>query len=168
MNFETAPLYIMDLKYIKKSKFENKLNIRNTDYRIGINKFKPTIKWYKYPFSVINGDIINNDYINYSDYKLKNIFTPIPGQKQKLKDLGDFPNNIEEFIWGQKGINDEKSWILLCKLNNDNFAYFVASCDYTGFECQGGMKVYVSKKLDNLINYAMSNEEYSLYIRTSK
>jgi hypothetical protein len=155
------------LKYKKKYlnlkklyEFKNKLNMRDTNYRIGINKFKPIKKWYKYPFSVINND--NND------YKLENIFTSIPGQKQKLKDLGDFPNNIEEFIWGQKGKNDEEDWFLLCKLDNNNYVYFHAWCDYTGFECQGGMKVYVSKKLNNLINYAMSNQEYDLYIKTSK
>lgn len=61
--------------------------------------------------------------------------------------------------------NDEIDWYLLCKLKNNNYALYVAWCDYTGFDCQGGMKLYIAKDLNNLINYAMSNNIYKLYIK---
>lgn len=37
--------------------------------------------------------------------------------------------------------------------------YYIAWCDYTGFDCMGGMKMYIAKD----INYAMSNYVYKLY-----
>ena len=150
-------------KYLKyKQKY---LNLKNQSggvkkriiiKRIPLNP--PSIDWYEYPFSFIN----NGDYI------LENIFKSIPNQPEMLKDVGEFPNNISEFIWGQLGENDEKDWLLLCKLNNDMYAYYKASCDYTGFDCQGGMDLYVSSKLDILINYAMGDYEYVSYINDTK
>ena len=38
----------------------------------------------------------------------------------------------------QVGVNDEESWILIGRFSNNLYYFFDASCDYTGFDCQGG------------------------------
>jgi hypothetical protein len=45
--------------------------------------------------------------------------------------------NNNKFYFIQIGENDGKSWNILTKINN-NYIYFTASCDYTGFDCRGG------------------------------
>jgi hypothetical protein len=68
-------------------------------------------------------------------------------------DAGDFPNNIVEYYWIHKGKNDEDAWHLFCKIaapDGEAYAYYTASCDYTGFDCQGGMKLIVSKSAQSL------------------
>jgi hypothetical protein len=68
-------------------------------------------------------------------------------------DAGDFPNNIVEYYWIHKGKNDEDAWHLFCKIaapDGEAYAYYTASCDYTGFCCQGGMKLIVSKSAQAL------------------
>ncbi len=68
-------------------------------------------------------------------------------------DAGDFPKNIVEYYWIHKGKNDEDAWHLFCKIaapSGEAYAYYTASCDYTGFCCQGGMKLIVSKSAQAL------------------
>lgn len=121
---------------------------------------KPNRNWYKYPFKEIN----NADEGIYDDYLLKYIFTKLYGQKETVKDAGDFPNNIKEYIWGQKGENDGKDWVLLCKLTNGKYAYYIAYCDSTGFDCRGVMKLYVASKIDTLVSMAMDDKYRRQYM----
>ena len=120
------------------------------------------LSWFFQPFKYINASTRGkkNDY---SVYKLSSIFRPLFGQSASLKDAGRFPNNIKYFIWCQKGINDEKPWLLLCRLTNGKYAYFSASCDYTGFSCQGGMSLYIADTIEVLVDMAMSDPEREKY-----
>ena len=110
----------------------------------------PNKSWYTYPFSVIE--------------PLDSIFTKLIGEKETFEDAGDFPNNISKYIWGEEGENDFVDWILLCKLSNGKYAYYTAWCDYTGFDCQGGMKLYISSKLKTLVKMAMDDKNRTKYI----
>lgn len=120
---------------------------RNNELRM--SKYIHEYDQFNYPFSEM--------------YDLKSINIKLPGLS--LLNPGNFPKNIKEWIWSYPGKNDEIDWYLLCKLKNNNYALYVAWCDYTGFDCQGGMKLYIAKDLNNLINYAMSNNIYKLYIK---
>ena len=96
-------------------------------------------------------------------YNLQEINIKLPGLP--LLKPGNFPNNIKEWLWSYSGVNDEEPWILLCKLHNNNYCLYIAWCDYTGFEWRGGMKLYITKKLEDIINYAMTNYIYKIYIK---
>ena len=50
-------------------------------------------------------------------------------------------------------------WYLACKLKNGIYAFFHAYCDYTGFDCRGGIELTLADNIENLIEYGMGNVE---------
>ncbi len=95
---------------------------------------KPDMSAFEYPFSLI--DVSHNSGISWKEYHIKDFCEGLLSEEKC--DCGNFPNNITEFYWIHKGENDryddtDGSWIILCKLDNNNFAYYIASCGYTGF-----------------------------------
>jgi hypothetical protein len=48
-------------------------------------------------------------------------------------------------------------------LNDGVCGLFSASCCYLGFECEGGMSLYLGTH-EEIIQYAMSDYEYELYL----
>jgi hypothetical protein len=113
----------------------------------------PNIKALEYPFSFI----INQEYD--IQYFCKGILS------EDKEDPGDFPNNIIEYYWIHEGENDEEPWICLCKLDNGVYAFYSASCDYTGFDCQGGMELVISKNLDKLFNEGMTENDRCIWMK---
>ncbi len=105
----------------------------------------------EYPFSFVR----SGDYLREC--------SPIPGQPEE--DIEDFPNNITEYYWIHEGENDVEPWLCLCKLKNTVYVYYRGECDYTGFDCQGDMKIYASKDLAILIQYGMISSDYEKYIQ---
>jgi hypothetical protein len=87
---------------------------------------------------------------------------PIPGHESA--DAGNFPHNIEHYYWIHEGENDIEPWITLCRLTNGAYVFYKGECDYTGFDCQGNMKLYSSHDVGILIQYAMSESDYEKYI----
>ena len=83
-------------------------------------------------------------------------------------DAGKFPDNIVEFYWLHEGHNDEDAWECLCKLDNGNYAFYTAWCDYTGFDCQGGMKLIVSKDLKRLFYEGLTERSRALCLKEKK
>lgn len=57
---------------------------------------------------------------------------------------------ITEIYFYQEGENDERAWIFLAKHKSGYYVYFCASCDYTGFDCQGGGEIIIDKSLSDL------------------
>ena len=114
--------------------------------------------WYDYPFSTIKDD---SGYLD--KFSTSSIYTNLIGQPDNSSHIGNFPDNIKTYIWGREGENDEESWLLLCQLDNDYYAYLEAWCDYTGFECQGGMKLYCSKEFHILVEMAMDDTARESY-----
>ena len=105
--------------------------------------------WLEYPFSCV------------TDYEL----TPEPIPGQPTEDIDGFPQNIAHYYWISEGINDEKPWLTLCRLTNGVYVFYKGECDYTGFECQGNMKLYTSKDPAVLIQMAMCESDYKNYIK---
>ena len=122
---------------------------RKTELRT--SKYLHDYESFNYPFSEM--------------YDLKTINTKI--LTLPLLKPGKFPKNIKEWLWSYPGENYGHPWYLLCKLKNNNYALYIAWCDFTGFDCSGGMKLYIAKDLENIINYAMSNYIYNLYIKNT-
>jgi hypothetical protein len=111
----------------------------------------PDLEKLEYPFSYIT--------FGWEDYNGKNSFVGLPDEKP-IKDIGSFPKNILEYYWVHEGENDIEPWKLLCKistLKGDIYAYYTAWCDYTGFDCQGGMTLTVSKSIFNLYEKALDD-----------
>lgn len=80
----------------------------------------------------------------------------------------DFPNCVTHYYWIHKGTNDEDAWRAVFgyvdKSNNIRYGFYKGECDYTGFDCRGDMELYVSDRYDVLIEKALSDRDYSLYI----
>jgi hypothetical protein len=87
---------------------------------------------------------------------------------------GDFPNNITEYYWIHEGENDEEPWMCLCKLSNepgsegDRYVFYSASCDYTGFDCQGGMEMIISKDKERLFTMGLTDRQRQMCIDEKK
>ena len=111
---------------------------------------------FSYPFSEIGSD---------TNYKLENIIKPLLTQptEDALALAGDFPYNITQWLWSSPGQNDENPWLLLCRLNTGAYAFYRAGCDYTGFDCQGGMELTVSADLADVVEHGMQNYDYVQY-----
>lgn len=74
---------------------------------------------------------------------------------EELCDPGNFPKNIRDYYWIQEGENDGKSWLCLCRLKNGCYVFYSASCDYTGFDCQGGMIMFISNSKERIFYECM-------------
>ncbi len=98
---------------------------------------------FEYPFSFIHD---NPERYNVEDM-VKGFVDEDP------VDAGNFPENITEVYWIQNGKNDGDEWECLCKLENGLYAYYRASCDYTGFDCQGGMDLQVTRVPLKLVEF---------------
>jgi len=107
----------------------------------------------EYPYSFIG-----------SYYEVSEILRPIPVDIEQA-DAGTFPSNIREHLWIEEGENDGRPWKALGRLENGNYFFYTASCDYTGFDCQGMMRLWVSHTFDNILFHAMTEEERSAYLR---
>lgn len=103
--------------------------------------------------------------IGYYNYTLTEFVKPLVTQssEEAFTLAGDFPSNIVEWIWSSPGENDGDSWLLLCQLNTGAYAFYRAWCDYTGFACQGGMSLTVSRDLAVVIEHGMHNYDYVKY-----
>ena len=91
-----------------------------------------------------------------------------------------FPACVGEIFYWAAGANDDDPWLLLFAVQDTvasrsgevapSFGYFTAWCDYTGFDCSGGMKLYLARDLDALVTFAMSDPErtdYAAFINSS-
>jgi hypothetical protein len=140
---------------IDKYEFQEKMhrNTRDVQLRVqpGVSDLIPCLE---YPFEFIR----NGEY--------DRVTQEIPGQTSE--EIGEFPDNIAEYYWISEGENDENPWMTLCKLTNGVYVFYKGECDYTGFDCQGHMKIYASKDLSVLTLYGMSSEDYDKYYKETQ
>lgn len=115
---------------------------------------KKYVKDMEYPYSCIGGE--------YSNYQVDSILVNICVETE-VPEPGDFPNNIQEHFWIRAGENDGDDWISCGKLTNGSYFLYCGGCDYTGFDCQGGMKLWVNKSWQRIIDHAMDERTYKLY-----
>ncbi len=100
-------------------------------------------------------------------YTLESIRRGILVEKEESA-AGDFPHTIREHFWIRGGEHDGDSWISCGELDNGNYFFYTASCDYTGFDCQGGMNLWVSSSWKNIIDHAMPEGHYKLYLEQTE
>jgi hypothetical protein len=105
------------------------------------------------PFSSINSE---------DNYSIKEMYKPLFDKKLKhIKvDLRKIriPQGIVRIYWYQQGENDEQPWLFIAKIKYGEkfkYIYYVAWCDYTGFECEGGMYFYLTDSLSKLLLQAV-------------
>lgn len=109
-----------------------------------------------YPYSYISRD---EDGCNYA---LGDILRGIVVETEQAE-AGDFPANIREHFWVRGGERDGDSWMACGQLTSGVFFFFAGGCDYTGFDCQGGMSLWISNSWKNIVEHAMSRTDYDLY-----
>ena len=109
----------------------------------------------EYPYGYIGQE--------YCTYDLHDILRSILVEADQA-DAGDFPHNIQEHFFVQCGERDGDNWISCGLLTNGNYFFYTGGCDYTGFDCQGGMSLWVSNSWKNIVDNAMSQSDYDLYI----
>ena len=150
---------MIDIKKLKNNKIDNK-------------KFK---KAFEYPFQFISISIDNKKLVynikknnykksNYVDdrYRIKEIFKIMFNKKLKQEKIDvnkiNFPQNIEKVYWYQEGENDISPWLMVGRITYEKthkYVFYIADADYTGFECMGEMKLYISSSLNKILNYAI-------------
>lgn len=102
--------------------------------------------------------------------ELQQIYNPIPIEPNSelssipinLLDLIDFTVKInnDDILYARPGQRDGAKWKLVFKFN-DIYVYYVAWCDYSGFDCQGGVSIYASYDLDFLLKNALTKKDRS-------
>ena len=124
---------------------------------MNLDKF---FKAFDYPFSFINNGF--NNY-NLEDFTMTMFDKNFKSEKIDLQNI-KFPQDIIQVYWYDEGINDEKPWQFIGILKYKNyhlFVYYIGECDYTGFDCQGGMKMYISKSLTKILQNAIPISVYN-------
>lgn len=121
---------------------------------------------FEYPFACISCD--DEEEGPYTSYDTADFCEGLLGEEKDGLSCGKFPNNIVEFYWLHEGHHDEDAWECLCKLDNGNYAYYTAWCDYTGFDCQGGMKLIVSKDLKRLFYEGLTDRSRETCLKEKK
>jgi hypothetical protein len=146
------------------SKMSDNTNSKTTDEMdiISTPIAEPDRKAFAYPFSCIS---TGEEDSWCATYDTDDFCEGLLGEEPADRNCGKFPDNIVEFYWLHEGHNDEDAWQLLCKLNNGNFAFYSAWCDYTGFDCQGGMKLIVSKDLKRLFYDGLTEAQRTLCLK---
>ncbi len=133
---------------------------RNTSPRKQMSEHQ--VDKFRYPFRSCCGD--------YVDCPLELRHIP----HRASKPIGDFPKNIKRWIWSRPGERDEESWDCIVELEQEakyefvRYAYFTAWCDYTGFDCQGGAHAIVTSKVEDLIEFALTEAEYKEYMEATE
>jgi hypothetical protein len=84
----------------------------------------------------------------------------------------DFPSCVTRYYWIHAGMNDQDAWRALFEYKDENerrrYGFYAGECGYTGFDCTGCMELYVSDRYEVLIMKALSDYDYSLYMRSTK
>jgi hypothetical protein len=103
-----------------------------------------------YPFNALQSDDLN--------YSIENIVKGLIG-KGMIQEKFDytainFPKNITQVYWYQKGIPDQKPWLAIVMIKYKKthlYGYFEAMSCYTGFDVCGDMGLTLSKDFDSLM-----------------
>jgi hypothetical protein len=120
--------------------------------------YEPTRAVLEYPFSFITN----------GDYKVADFCRGVPGDEPCVP--GNFPNNITEFYWIHEGARDEEAWTCLCRLDTGEYVFYLAHCDYTGFDCQGEMVMFIARTRELLFYQGLTSaqRQWCLTVKQSK
>lgn len=69
----------------------------------------------------------------------------------------EFQSCVKDVFYMKKGENDGDEWVLLGTLVGCGWFYYTVSCDYTGFDCQGGMRCVAASSLGRLVEHGLGD-----------
>ena len=75
-------------------------------------------------------------------------------------------SRLTEVYFLQEGENDEEQWIFLAKHKSGNYVYFSASCDYTGFDCQGGGEIIIDTNIKDLWQLGITTSHREIIVES--
>lgn len=130
---------------------ETKMSARNCDQRLP--KYETNKNAFNFPFS----------YILASHFKIKDIQKSLPYTNEPDHDAGFFPSNIKTYIWSITPKKNTWSWVLLCQLQNNNYAFYTASCTEDFTDPGSVMTLTVSPRLSDLIMQVFNDSQYEMY-----
>lgn len=78
----------------------------------------------------------------------------IKDQEKYIEDLLDV-SKYEKLWYYQQGENDGDPWEFVVLHESGVYIFYEASCDYTGFDCQGWMGITISKDPVNFWNFGI-------------
>lgn len=85
----------------------------------------------------------------------------LPGQKKldlDKKVWGEFYKSIDKIYFYKTGSNDGGSWVFFGRFLTGHYVYIKAWCDYTGFDCQGGVLIHAINDLDLMIDKGLCEQ----------
>ena len=75
----------------------------------------------------------------------------------------EFPRSLTRVYFYSGSTHTDSTWLLVGQMTNSygqiKYVFFHAWCDYTGFECQSGMNLYVADSLKDLVQFGLSTEQ---------
>ena len=98
-------------------------------------------------------------------FALKNITTQLVADEDA--DAGNFPQNIQEHFWIRLGDFQGRPWISTGVLTNGNYFYYVGNSGSVGFEMGGSMCLRVAKSWATIVEAAMTESEYQIYMAST-
>ena len=134
----------------------------NNINKINIKQFK---KAFEYPFSFLKG---GKNYLSGDQrYQIENFTLTMFNKNLKSENIDlnkiNFPEDITEVYGYHEGKNDVDPWHFVGKIKykqSYKYLYYIGEADNTGFDCQGSMKMYISKSLKRILKYAIEENTY--------
>lgn len=105
----------------------------------------------------IEAYVLEQKYRDEDDHSIVSVKT-VPPFTEVLKLPGRFPACVKHLYWHREGENDYYSWLVFGKLKNDIYFHLIAACDYTGFDCQGFINIYLAKNMNDIVRYAINDQ----------
>lgn len=70
--------------------------------------------------------------------------------------------DVTEILHLRAGENDGEHWLLAGRLADGRFFFLSAWCDYTGFGCQSGGEVSVAHTYEDLVQFAINDDDRAI------
>jgi hypothetical protein len=75
----------------------------------------------------------------------------LPGMKEyEIRERKLIEATVSQVFFYNEGEKDGNSWIIVGKMINGDYFSFEASCDFTGFSCQGGGELVFAPSSESL------------------
>lgn len=116
----------------------------------------------------INPEVWMNNYAydafisNTGDWEIRGC--PQPGMYEYKTECRE----IARVFSYQEGENEGNDWIMCGELKDDSVFFFMARCDLTGFDCQGGGVMTIAPHWENLFDNLVDNNIYDIFRNMSK